>query len=647
MNANQDVPLPRIRQTLFMVDKNRNYKFDVNQNITIRGLKKMIINAANLGKSGLRVFHKGIEYTEYDDSSLDELFPEMQLVEFSVSIVYVEEHEKEANIKVKLGKYCPRHDFKYPYFYCYTCKMSMCSICLAEHRHHNFIEKYDYLQSSRNLVESIFQDLLKDFQGEKSRRLDEKSLEEMKTKIKANYSSNLMEMIAKIERRQIELLDFFFDIETQSVNNMQNNVSLLKSHCSEGLDRLKNEIAIEDMMLDEDIFLTFDRKFKEITVEKTRIINDAKKFDQFKLGLEQVMTLVETTHNDIYLFLERYVNSNVYNEMKTKINESHIHLVSKDEIIGKMLSDVKKRPGHSSSERAQKSRVESQIGTPHPERNLTPLLAQCVPGSKDVILYDNSNHSILRRTVDFPQLIGVDSFPINCAYLNVNGKMYVSGGLNRDKGGSGNNPSDAFFYYDCATNSLTKLPEMPIARHSHSMFYHADTGMIFVVGGVAETYKFDTKSLKWHKLSSLNVEDRMHPILFMTPNNYLYAFFGTAKGGANIDTVERLNTKNMKSKWEVVAYTKKSKDLDLKVIGSGIIQAGEKEIYLFGGKGKDGSLLSSAIKFDFSSNSFDKVDLQLDEGICFHESLLVDLGDHTFGQFNAEKLENFFKIQLG
>ena len=52
--------LPKIRQTLFIVDKNRRYLFDVNQNIQIKKLKQMIIHAADLNKTGLRIFHEAL-----------------------------------------------------------------------------------------------------------------------------------------------------------------------------------------------------------------------------------------------------------------------------------------------------------------------------------------------------------------------------------------------------------------------------------------------------------------------------------------------------------------------------------------------------------------------------------------------------------
>ena len=77
--------LPKIRQTKFYLPKNRIYLFDVNQNISIYKLKKMIIVAANLGKN-VRLFHEGIEYTDKDSYCLDELFPELQLVEFKIEL---------------------------------------------------------------------------------------------------------------------------------------------------------------------------------------------------------------------------------------------------------------------------------------------------------------------------------------------------------------------------------------------------------------------------------------------------------------------------------------------------------------------------------------------------------------------------------
>jgi hypothetical protein len=142
------VELPQIRQTLFIVDPTRQYLFDVNQNITIKKLKRMIIAAADLNKVGLRIFHDGVEYTNNDDDALDELFPDLQKVEFDIRYSYDQVEDLEEIIDLKLKQYCPEHNGKYPYFYCFTCEKSICSDCLRSgaHNDHETKEKYDYLQ---------------------------------------------------------------------------------------------------------------------------------------------------------------------------------------------------------------------------------------------------------------------------------------------------------------------------------------------------------------------------------------------------------------------------------------------------------------------------------------------------------------------
>lgn len=341
MNSNLQT---RIRQVLFVLDKNRNYKFDVNQTVTIKGLKKMIVAAANLGKSDLRVFHRGTEFTEYEDSTLEELFPDLQLVEFTLSIQLLSEEDRESHLKVRLGNYCLKHQFKYPYFFCYDCGKSICSLCLqsGEHKNHHYLEKYDYLQSSRNLVESIFYDMKELLSG---RKMDLKDVEELREKITVEFFPNLIELLDIIQGKMTDLIDFFVESEKTSYNNIQQNVGLLKNHCAEGLDKLKSEIAIEDMMLDEEIFLTFDRKFKEISTEKVRVVKDTGRFEELRKTLQYVFSVIESNYKDIYTFLERHANNTLYEDIKGKIRENIISIVSKEDIFAKLLSDIKKRGG--------------------------------------------------------------------------------------------------------------------------------------------------------------------------------------------------------------------------------------------------------------------------------------------------------------
>ena len=95
---------PKIIKAIFILDKDRRYSFDVNQNITIHNLKKMIIAAAGLGKIGLRLYHEGVEYTKNDPDSLDFLFPTKDPVIFTLSISYDTVDECNDLVKLKLSK---------------------------------------------------------------------------------------------------------------------------------------------------------------------------------------------------------------------------------------------------------------------------------------------------------------------------------------------------------------------------------------------------------------------------------------------------------------------------------------------------------------------------------------------------------------
>ena len=136
-------PLPKIVKAIFIVDKDRRYSLDVNQTISIYNLKKMIIAAAFLGKN-LRIFHEGIEYTNNESDSLLDLFPELDTIIFDLQLSYENIEEFDDLIKLKLSdKYCPLHFSKYPYFYCHTCKKSICSECAksGQHKNHDIKEK--------------------------------------------------------------------------------------------------------------------------------------------------------------------------------------------------------------------------------------------------------------------------------------------------------------------------------------------------------------------------------------------------------------------------------------------------------------------------------------------------------------------------
>ena len=331
---------PKIIKAVFIVDKDRRYSFDVNQTITIASLKKIIIAAAALGK-GLKLFHEGKEYTHYDADTLQFLFPTLDVIIFDISVSYDSIDELDELIKLKLSyKYCPIHYSKYPYFYCYDCRKSICSECVKSgaHNGHDFKEKYDYLISSHNLVQELFKNL-----NEGVQKVDEKYLLQLKDKITFNFNS-LVKMVKAIEAKLIQLIDEFVIKNKSNIDIVRKNMTELKNNIEEGLDELKDKISIEDMMLDEEIFLTFDRKYRDIGFEKNKILGDIEAYNQFKQQLKVLGDSIEHIYNEIYAFLDKYLTSDIYNKIIKDFEKVDILPVSKKEIMEALLSDIKKKP---------------------------------------------------------------------------------------------------------------------------------------------------------------------------------------------------------------------------------------------------------------------------------------------------------------
>jgi hypothetical protein len=243
-------------------------------------------------------------------------------------------------IKLKLSdKYCPLHFSKYPYFYCHTCKKSICSECAksGQHKNHDIKEKYDYLQSSQNLVKNIFGNV-SDWNPES----EDKYYLKLKDKIKFKHFDSLVKILKEIEGKLISLVDDFIKKNKKNIGDIKQNMIQVRNNVAEGFDDLKDKICIEDMMLDEEIYLTFDSKYKDILKNKNKILGDIETYNQFKQKLKILEENIENIYKEIYEFLDKYRANEIYNSINEKIKEKGALPVSKKYLDNILLSDVKK-----------------------------------------------------------------------------------------------------------------------------------------------------------------------------------------------------------------------------------------------------------------------------------------------------------------
>ena len=64
---------PKLYKTIFILDDNIFYSFDVNSDITFHILKKMVSSAS--GINNFQIFYNNINYTMYENETLKSLFP--------------------------------------------------------------------------------------------------------------------------------------------------------------------------------------------------------------------------------------------------------------------------------------------------------------------------------------------------------------------------------------------------------------------------------------------------------------------------------------------------------------------------------------------------------------------------------------------
>lgn len=704
--------LPKIIKTRFFVDSNnRQYNFDVNQNISVNEVKGLLVVASKVPKIGLRIFHKQTEkeYTKYHEETLEELFPNMPEIEFIISIDKKMRNDPD---QLKLGEQCHKHKNKYSMFYCFDCEESLCSVCVSQGNHfgHSVFEKFDYLKPSNEIVDNIFSDLDSVLKNVDSLTLVE--VEELKIKLKTEYFPSLIALLKKIEEKLNEQLDTYIAHFETSVTTVKTNTIKLKETCTEGLNELKNRIDIESILKDEGVFLHFDYKVKEMGDQKSKIFEDNIKIDKIIKSFSYAKAKIETIYENIKAFLQKQLTSTLYEEIKQKWMDISVPELSKDPILAKILSDFKKKDGkvqvnsnsyvrkdksltgtnidstafattlnsgskfadsvdheyptqryenfvenkgdltqisHSSSnlKEISSSLNDSALSKSNTymefensrnlntQKNCLHLMKVVEKDSKVTIYVDEPDSIVQEREVLFnPKIHGCTSFLPNCAITNTGSQIYISGGEI-----SNGDSSNIFLTYQPISKTLIRLPDMPTPKHLHSLLFNND--FVYSVGGHNSNSceMYDIKHKKWTKLQSLKSNERQLPTLYMN-GTWLYAFFGSRKGGF-IETIERINVRSQKSKWESVLFTNPEK-LNLGITEMGIITGEEGVIYMLGGKDSKG-IRNTILNFNFTNSTLASAEFNMEEGAFFKESSFIKLSDGEYALFN-ESVNQLLKL---
>jgi hypothetical protein len=258
------------------------------------------------------------------------------------------------------------------------------------------------------------------------------------------------------------------------------------------------------------------------------------------------------------------------------------------------------------------------------------LICNVLPNTRQVVVYDSASNKIIRKNLNFPPQMGLSQFLNNCAWVNYNNHLYVSGGIYG---------SNSFIVYTPIKSKFTRHTDSLFSHEEHSLL--ANGQFVFLIGGDnKKTEKYKIKERKFENFGELKFIQKK-PILFIH-KNYLYSFFGMNENNEFIDRVQRRNIKNNNGKWEEIAINNKF-NVDVKMIGAGIMKINEDVIYFLGGKGKEG-LRKTTIEFNFKNMSLNVTPYNLEEKAYFKDSVLMRLNNNTYGNFSLEDGNPFLKI---
>ena len=324
---------PNIVKAKFIVTNTRVYTLEFDQNIEFRKLKEMIRVAAHLKKNNFRLFSDANEYTQCNEETFDSIFPNKNLVVFSLEKGEGEVFD-ETELLIQINSPCPQHKEKFLMFYCFDCGASICSECFTKgvHKGHHIQDKCYYLLSSKFLVQKMFESWSSNPYEDYKISTD---LTEVKNRLNNVFFIQLLQMLKDVQNKCNDLIDNYNNMNINSLGNLRDSVREIKNGCIIALDELKEKLNIKDIVNDVEIFKNFDIAYKELgRVQNEKFRENLNNFRELNQNVSVLVTgLIDAVYNSILELLKKILSDERFAEIKMKIGERYVRPVDKNEIL--------------------------------------------------------------------------------------------------------------------------------------------------------------------------------------------------------------------------------------------------------------------------------------------------------------------------
>ena len=147
--------------------------------------------------------------------------------------------------------------------------------------------------------------------------------------------------MSKIEDRFNLCLEYFSENEDITEKNTNNNIEILKKYCIQYFIKLKNDIEMKNILLDDDIFLSVYKKLKEIEKYKNECLKvNMEKYKKLNALLQPFIGQLYILSNNMKNNFEQILNKDIYEVFMNNIKENIVNSIEKEEINHLMFNNL-------------------------------------------------------------------------------------------------------------------------------------------------------------------------------------------------------------------------------------------------------------------------------------------------------------------
>ena len=433
---------PTIRKAKFILPNQRVYTLDFDNNIQMKELKLMIQKAAHLRSKNFRLFSNEEEYTQYNTEIFSSLFPHTNLVVFKLELGQDEENIIENELILQMNCPCNIHTDKFLLYYCFTCNTSICNDCFnyGIHKNHKVQDKCFYLLPSTYLVEKIFENWSKKPYEELNISVD---LSDFKNKLNSVMFQELFNMLQKIQEKCNMLIDEYNKVNEISLGNIRNSVRDIKISCIKALDGLKEDLDIKNIVNNQDIFIEFDKAYKEMgKIQNEKFKNNLENFaDLNKKVSVLVENLVRQIYSVIYKTLHDMLEESQFENVKKQINMKLIKPHEEKEILNRISEHKRKRKSLSNINSINSTNFAKAIAASVKNRlNSDPSKGKNMTNIQEIKTINPFISQDIDKNQNNKTTVNNDNYKVNFGYNNISVPNNLPNDINKVTFGIKNEP---------------------------------------------------------------------------------------------------------------------------------------------------------------------------------------------------------------